>query len=180
MKDHNQESSNNGRLLVDFFYQKHHWELYSYALRLVNHYKFDTSFAKDLLQEFYIKVSLKWELFDAKYKEFGVKYLKRTLKNEISDQRKKMEAMRRRDNFYGEKHEKVGNIFNLCRDIYHKKFYDYMDELLDEKHFPVMKLWIEGYSYKEIADIMAIKVGTASSRISKARKILIKHFEEIS
>lgn len=50
-------------------------------------------------------------------------------------------------------------------------------ELREEYRMAILLYHVEGYSYKEIADIMDIPLGTAKTYLSRARKELKKHLE---
>lgn len=47
-----------------------------------------------------------------------------------------------------------------------------LDGLTDRFKEPVLLHWIEGFSLEEIADILAVPVGTVKSRIHKAKQLL--------
>ncbi|MEL6683531.1 MAG: RNA polymerase sigma factor [Pseudomonadota bacterium] len=40
---------------------------------------------------------------------------------------------------------------------------------------PLMLVCAEGYSYKEVAELLSIPIGTVMSRIHRARKLLVSH-----
>ena len=44
--------------------------------------------------------------------------------------------------------------------------------LPDEQRLIVVAVLVEGHSYREVADMMALPIGTVMSRLSRARKAL--------
>lgn len=55
----------------------------------------------------------------------------------------------------------------------HKEINEKVDSLKDSLKYP-LKMFLEGYKYKEIADRFEIPIGTVKSRINKAKKELQK------
>ena len=53
---------------------------------------------------------------------------------------------------------------------------DKMRELPEDQRLVLALVAVEGYSYKETAELLDIPVGTVMSRLSRARKTLIEHF----
>ena len=54
---------------------------------------------------------------------------------------------------------------------------DKMRELPEDQRAVLVLVAVEGYSYKEAAELLDIPVGTVMSRLSRARKTLIEHFD---
>ena len=54
---------------------------------------------------------------------------------------------------------------------------DKMRELPEDQRAVLALVAVEGYSYKETAELLDIPVGTVMSRLSRARKSLIEHFD---
>ena len=52
-----------------------------------------------------------------------------------------------------------------------------MRELPEDQRAVLALVAMEGYSYKEAAELLDIPVGTVMSRLSRARKTLIEHFD---
>ena len=53
-----------------------------------------------------------------------------------------------------------------------------LDNLPDEQRIAVSLVSIEGYSYKEAAEIMNAPIGTVMSRLSRARSALASQFDD--
>lgn len=53
-----------------------------------------------------------------------------------------------------------------------------MARLPDEQREAVMLVLVEGYAYKEAADILEVPIGTLTSRLSRGREALIKDLGE--
>ncbi|WP_254679323.1 RNA polymerase sigma factor [Celeribacter baekdonensis] len=51
-----------------------------------------------------------------------------------------------------------------------------VSDLPDELAQPLMLVCAEGYSYREVADLLDIPIGTVMSRVHRARKTLAAHF----
>ncbi len=54
-----------------------------------------------------------------------------------------------------------------------------MRELPEEQHVVLVLVAIEGYSYKETAEMLSVPIGTVMSRLSRARTTLVKTFDQI-
>ena len=54
---------------------------------------------------------------------------------------------------------------------------DKMRELPEDQRAVLALVAVEGYSYREAAELLDIPVGTVMSRLSRARKTLIEHFD---
>ncbi len=49
-----------------------------------------------------------------------------------------------------------------------------IEEILEPLRFELLQLYASGYQYKELVDLMQIKLGTIKSRIHLSRKVLIQ------
>ena len=54
---------------------------------------------------------------------------------------------------------------------------DKMRKLPEDQRAVLALVAVEGYSYREAAELLDIPVGTVMSRLSRARKTLIEHFD---
>ena len=52
-----------------------------------------------------------------------------------------------------------------------------LNQLPEEQHLVLMLVAVEGYSYKETAELLEIPIGTVMSRLSRARAALIDAFD---
>ncbi len=53
-----------------------------------------------------------------------------------------------------------------------------IQELPRDQHITLVLVAVEGYSYKEAAEMLDVPIGTVMSRVSRARKTLIDHFDK--
>lgn len=70
----------------------------------------------------------------------------------------------------------VGDVFSYCVEVHSERFMEDLCELLSEQDFKVMKLYIEGLSYEEIAGYLEMNINTVGVRIHRAKKTLAPHF----
>ena len=52
-----------------------------------------------------------------------------------------------------------------------------VSELAEEFRSVILLVCVEGFSYKETADILDVPIGTVMSRLARARRVLGKRFE---
>jgi RNA polymerase sigma factor (sigma-70 family) len=50
-------------------------------------------------------------------------------------------------------------------------------DLLPEQREAAALVWVEGYSYREAAELLEIPIGTLTSRLSRARSRILSHLE---
>jgi RNA polymerase sigma-70 factor, ECF subfamily len=55
-----------------------------------------------------------------------------------------------------------------------------LGQIDEDYRAPLVLYYIEDLSYKEIADVLAIPIGTVQSRIARAKIKLFKHLSEIA
>ena len=53
-----------------------------------------------------------------------------------------------------------------------------VDNLPEELSQPLMLVCAEGYSYREVAELLSVPIGTVMSRIHRARKLLVSSLAE--
>ncbi len=158
-------------------HHKHHKTLLLYALGLCKKFQLDPSYAYDLMQDFYIAAMGNFEMLEKKYRENGLGALCRTLRYDIYDLGRKKKSIKRVEQVFSESRLKSNSIYYLCSEIQSELFYRVMEQCLSERDFNLMCLYIEGYSYDEIAEKLKMKNGTVSSAIHRSKEKLEVHFK---
>lgn len=153
--------------------------IYNSALKLT----YNEEDAKDLVQETYFKAYRFFEQFEpgTSCKAWLFKILKNTF---INKYRKKVKQPEQVDFNAIEpfveliKDKRFYESMSLDDDIVNNYLSDEITEALSKlpHEFKMVLILsdIEGFSYKEIADIMDCPIGTIRSRLSRARKMMFK------
>lgn len=156
---------------VDMVCKKHYQTLLLLARKLCSQYKFDVSQAGDLVNDFFLKVLTKHSTVSQGYAENGFKYLSVMLRYEMIDlMRHRKSLMRKHELFYDKqlpdlvKHPR----FSLDSDI--QLVWEEIQALLRPVEFDTHQLFLDGYSYREIAEKLGIPQGTVGTHLSRARK----------
>ncbi len=146
-------------------------KLYYFALSLTS----DSDRAQDLVQETYLKALIYREKFSADTNLMAWVYtiMKNTF---INDYRRNVKAKttlnsssdRLQISFSKSDYYPAADSLHAEKDIYKKI------SLLEEEFREPFQLFLNGFKYKEIADKMALPLGTVKSRIFFTRKKLEK------
>lgn len=145
--------------------------LYGVALRMTR----DATEAQDLVQDAYLRA---YRFFDKFKKGTNFRaWLFKILRNVyINKYRKKLKAPMMIDASNAEIAEELQSSINPENDIFDKLLDDdvknAIDELPDDFRDAIVLSDIEGFSYKEIADILNCPIGTVMSRLHRGRKLL--------
>ena len=153
--------------------------LYNAALKLT----YNEENAKDLLQETFFKAFKFFDQFEPGTS--GKAWLFKILQNTfINKSRKKVKQPEHVDFSTVEpfvdliKDKQYFDSKSLDDDIVNNYLSDDINEALsklsDEFRMVLLLSDVEGFSYKEIADIMDCPIGTIRSRLSRARKMMFK------
>lgn len=153
-------------------YSTYSSQLYGLCLR----YAKNTDDAKDIMQEGFIKIFQKID----QYKGFGSfeGWMKRIMVNCALEKYRNMYYLNEYDDTYSHKENLIdeGQADSLS-----EKELLLLIEQLPTKYRMVFNMYaIEGYSHKEIADILKISEGTSKSNLSRARGILQKKVVQIT
>ncbi|MEN0005920.1 MAG: RNA polymerase sigma factor [Bacteroidota bacterium] len=167
----------NSQAFVAHINGRHHEALMLYALGLCMRFGKDQSFASDLLQDFYLTLMTKSEKVQKQYAARGTSYLYVMIKHGMLDHKRKLKSVNRLEDVFGVQRPQIAAIDYLCFDIVYKDFQEQLAKCLNERDAAVMSLYIEGFSYEEIAAELALKIGTVGTIISRSKKRLREHFE---
>jgi RNA polymerase sigma factor (sigma-70 family) len=124
--------------------------------------------ARDLLQETYLKaISGRDKLSDySKIREWTFSIMRNIFINNYRKQSKAREYVNTKEN----NEYRTEHILSDSSYIYNE-ILGQIDKLNTELRIPI-KLFSEGYKYKEIAERLNLSIGTVKSRIHTARKLL--------
>jgi len=160
--------------------------LYNTALRMTR----NVLDAEDLLQDVYLRAFRFFDKFEegTNFKAWIFKILTNTY---INRYRQKIREPQRQDfskvEFsHGDKSksrdEKYETNYDekLYRDLFEDEIRDALDKLSYDFRAVVLLCDIEGFSYKEIADIIGKPIGTVMSRLSRARQQLQTYLAEFA
>lgn len=158
--------------------------LYSTALRLTR----NSLDAEDLVQDVCLRAFRFFHRFQAgtNFKAWIFKILMNTFINKYRKETREPQKVdfEKVEYFYSERHPDLGHRYvdGYREEEYQGLFGDEVKEALarlsDDFRMVVILADIEGFSYKEIAQIMACPIGTVMSRLSRARHQLQRYLNE--
>ncbi|MDR1865409.1 MAG: RNA polymerase sigma factor [Bacteroidales bacterium] len=150
-------------------------KLNHFALRLTA----DKDDAKDLLQDTYLKALANREHFEdaTNLKAWTYTIMKNTfINNYRRTSRQNTIFDSTKDLFFLSQNK---DTFNIEPDsVYREKEINRMIEQLDGELKVPFKMHMQGYKYKEIAEILGLKIGTIKSRIFFTRKKLAENLRD--
>lgn len=146
-------------------------KLLFYALSLTS----DQEKAQDLLQETFLKVLTNSDKFtqNTNFKAWVYTIMKNTFINDYRKNEKKKNSI---DRAFQEIHLRIQNdkTYPSPESSYNSKEIMKFIKTLDAEYRTPFEMFLDGYKYKEIAEILQIPLGTVKSRIFFARKKLEK------
>jgi RNA polymerase sigma-70 factor (ECF subfamily) len=158
------------RKMQESLYQRFSSKMYAVCLR----YASNADDAQDLLQEGFIKVFRNLEKFRREGSFEG--WVRRVFVNTaIEHYRRKVNL-----NTIGDREEQTiedGN-WNVLDDLAERDIIQLVQELSPGYRTVFNMYVIEGYSHKEIGDILNISEGTSKSQLGRAKAILAKKVQE--
>jgi len=158
------------RRMQEMLYQRFSGKMYAVCLRYAN----NSDDAQDLLQEGFIKVYRNLDKFRKEGSFEG--WIRRVFVNTaIEHYRKKVNL-----NSIGEKEERMieDGSFTVLDHLAEKDIIQLVQELSPGYRSVFNMYVIEGYSHKEIGDILNISEGTSKSQLARAKSILQKKVQE--
>jgi RNA polymerase sigma factor (sigma-70 family) len=154
------------RKMHELLYERFSPKMYAVCLRYAN----SADDAQDLLQEGFIKIFRNLDKFRKEGSFEG--WIRRVFVNtSIEHYRKKVNL-----NSIGEKEEKLieDTSWNILDQMAEKDIIELVQELSPGYRSVFNMYVIEGFSHKEIGDIMGISEGTSKSQLARAKSILQK------
>ncbi len=158
------------RRMQEMLYQRFSGKMYAVCLRYAN----NSDDAQDLLQEGFIKVYRNLDKFRKEGSFEG--WIRRVFVNTaIEHYRRKVNL-----NSIGEKEERMieDGSFTVLDHLAEKDIILLVQELSPGYRSVFNMYVIEGYSHKEIGDILNISEGTSKSQLARAKSILQKKVQE--
>lgn len=155
--------------------------LYRYAMRLTRNERN----AEDLVQETIVKAMSNFEKFDGRYlKAWLFKILYHQFVNEYRrSQRRTLLTDHEWDQWASENEEAL-ELENpeeiLQRTEMQDSIKNALNEIQADFRAPVVLADLEGFSYKEIAEILDVPIGTVMSRLYRGRKLLRKELRSLA
>ena len=162
--------------LVCQVYQQYHEILTLNAIGLCKRFQFDRDFSQDLLQDFYMRILARPDQVQEGLDKRGIAYLLQILKHLCIDQKRQRKSIKRIKIVFEHNPPRIVDYQHLCAAIYTEAFFENMQKLLGEADFKLMRLYISGYSYKEIAVELDSLESTIGVRIHRVKKVLQDYF----
>ena len=148
---------------------------YGLMLAICIRYSNNREVARDLLQDGFIKIFEKIEQFDESFSFIG--WMKRIMVNNAIDHYRKNARNPKEDDEVALINKTSDD--DVISDISYKEILKCI-QLLPNGYRTIFNMYvIEGYTHKEIADLLGIAEGTSKSQLNKAKAILRKKIEEL-
>ena len=153
-------------------YVEHQRKVYSIAL---NYFGGDVSKAEDITQAVFLKIFTKMSFRGDS--EFTTWLYRMTVNACIDETRKNRRWFGLGDWFVDDRNPSI--VENLRSGELGEQVQRAMTSLKPEYRFPVVLKYVEGLSYQQIADVLGCSIGTVSSRLNRAHKILAEKLEHL-
>lgn len=143
----------------------HHEILLFHASGLVRYHNLFMLGAEDLVQELYLSLMRHWPQSELGFHEKGIYYLFTVLKFDTLDALRKQKSVKRRDEIFSADQPSY-TVLDSTTDEIHQV----LEKNLDAESLSIMKAYMAGYSYKEIANTHDLPINTVGTRIRRAKK----------
>lgn len=134
--------------------------------------------AEDMLHEFFLKVMADPQQFRNGYLDKGVGYFRRAIKNLMVDEYRKINI--HLQSIHATSEQKIPNVQlrHISTADQQQLIYALIEHVLPAHWIPLFKLYIDGYSYKDIASGLDVPMGTVSSGIARAKTKLADYYKQ--
>ena len=163
---------NGDRGAMRSLYVKHQRKVYSIAL---NFFAGDSSKADDVTQQVFLKLFTKMNFRGDS--EFTTWLYRMTVNACIDEARKSRRWFGLADRFVDQRSPPVDETIRTGE--IGEQVQRVLVSLKPEYRVPVVLKYVEGLSYQEIADVLECSIGTVSSRLNRAHKILAGKLEHL-
>jgi len=166
------ECRSGNRAAMRSLYVEHQRKVYSIAL---NHFGGDVSRAEDVTQQVFVKLFTKMSFRGES--EFTTWLYRMTVNACIDETRRNRRWFGIGDWFVD---VSSGNIEEAIRSgEISEQVQRVVGSLKPEYRIPVVLKYVEALSYQQIADVLGCSIGTVSSRLNRAHKILAEKLEHL-
>lgn len=158
-------------------FNSYHKPLHIHAAGLCKQFGFSPSYAEDALQEFYQKLLSKYPDIAKKYEEHGRAYLFTMVRREVLTMHRKAKSLKRIYHVFGEMSPKKASLYSYSAEESINRLLHSIEKLLSEKDLAILWHYLQGYSMKEIGELIPMHPSTVGVRIHRARLRLAPHLE---
>lgn len=160
------------RAAMRLLYEQHERRVYSVAL---NYFAGDVSKAEDITQQIFLKLFTKMTFRGDS--EFTTWLYRMTVNACIDETRKSRRWFGLSDWFVDDRSEPIDE--NLRTVEIGEQVRRVVGSLKPEYRMPVVLKYVEGLSYQQIADVLGCSIGTVSSRLNRAHKVLAEKLDHL-
>lgn len=160
------------RAAMRSLYIEHQRRVYSIAL---NYFGGDTSKAEDVTQQVFLKIFTKMSFRGDS--EFTTWLYRMTVNACIDDTRRSRRWFGLGDWFVDERSSSIDE--NIRSGEITEQVQRVIGSLKPEYRLPVVLKYVEGLSYQQISEVLGCSMGTVSSRLNRAHKILAEKLEHL-
>jgi RNA polymerase sigma-70 factor (ECF subfamily) len=166
------ECRNGDRAAMRSLYEQHQRRVYSVAL---NYFGGDVSKAEDVTQQIFLKLFTKMSFRGDS--EFTTWLYRMTVNACIDETRKNRRWFGLGDWFVDDRSPSLDA--SISRGEASEQVRRVVGSLKPEYRMPVVLKYVEGLSYQQIADVLGCSIGTVSSRLNRAHKILAEKLDHL-
>ncbi len=161
---------------VSYIHQQYDTVLHNYTVGLCRRYHIPIVQAEDLMQEFYLSVLKNHHAMIKGYLVRGIRFFYRVIKNDVFDFNRKKKSRNRLEEIYTMGVNLDFDLFYLAADLFQVQFTDELSRLLSKPDYAVFKLYLQGYSYREIEQKLCLNQNTIGVKIFRSKKVLRKFY----